>query len=385
MSDVELLSDDFAADPYPTYARWQAQEPAWWSDHLGGWVLTRYADVRKVLTDYKTFGQCLASEDALVDAFQRTPIALMDPPQHTVVRDAIKQDFSPRVVDERLRSRMEDIVEGVLDELHGPRVELKEQFVRPVVRAILAAAMGIDDTDELMRHYQRVMHYLMLQRLKIADEAARTDGREAGVELMRYLGDLRERKHGCPADDIMSSLAHTDLELDEIDAVAGQMVIAGEESPTRGIASTLYALLADAEQLAMVRADRTLAGPAFDEGLRWVSPTQVKGRTARHAVTVGGAEIGDGDDVWAMLGAANRDRERYEEPDRFDLRRRSINHLAWGGGVHVCIGNHLTRLEGRLAIDGLLARFPDIRLDPSEDVEFTGLVFRGPETVWALV
>jgi cytochrome P450 len=385
MSDAELLSADFAADPYPTYARWQAESPAWWSDHLGGWVLTRYADVRKVLTDYRTFGQCLASEDALLDAFQRTPIALMDPPEHTTVREAIKHDFGPRAIDERMRVRIENTVDRALERLDGPRIELKEQYVRPVVRAVLAAAMGIDDTDELMRHYQRVMHYLMLQRLKIADEASAIKGRTAGAGLMDYLGELREDKQRCPGDDIMTSLAHTELERDEIDAVAGQMLIAGEESPTRGIATTLYALLADADQLAVVQEDPSLVGAAFDEGLRWVSPTQVKGRTARQAASVGGAEINAGDDVWAMLGAANRDRARYEDPDRFDARRRSINHLAWGGGVHVCIGNHLTRLEARVAIDRLLARFPDIRLDPSEEVEFTGLVFRGPDAVWALV
>jgi cytochrome P450 len=280
-----------------------------------------------------------------------------------------------------MRAKVEEIVERTLGELRGPTIELKEQYVRPIVRRVLASAMGSEDTDELLLHYQRVMHYLMLKRLNVADEAAAIDGREAGAQLMRYLGSLRERRQRCPADDIMTSLARADLAPGDIDAIAGQMVIAGEESPTRGIATTLYGLLSDPEQLARVRADPELVTGAFDEGLRWVSPTQVKGRCAREATVVGGATIEGGQDVWAMLGAANRDPERYEDPDAFRIDRRSINHLAWGGGVHVCIGNHLTRLEARVAIERLLARFPDMRLDEPEKVEFDGLVFRGPASL----
>ncbi len=153
MSDAEFLSQAFVEDPYPFYRRWRNETPIWWSDHLQGWVISRYGDVSKVLVDYRTFGQSYTSEAPLVDALEQVPIGLMDPPKHTKVRGAIKEDFRRRPIEEKLGALVERSVDQALAGLPASGTfELKERYVRPIVREAIAAlieAAGGKITDSV--------------------------------------------------------------------------------------------------------------------------------------------------------------------------------------------------------------------------------------------
>ncbi len=383
MSDAEFVSRAFVDDPYPFYQRWRAEAPIWWSDHLGGWVIARYADVSKVLVDYRTFGQSYTSEAPLVDALERVPIGMMDPPTHTKVRSAINPDFRRRPIEEKMRALVERSVDEALAGLpaHGA-FELKERYVRPIVRAAIAALMGTDDTDRLMRYYEQVMDYLKEGRVRAAGPELVEVGRQAGRDLMAYLRELRARKEREPGPDLLSDFVQRGIAPDDIDVVAAQIVMAGEESPTRGIATTLGALLSHSEALRQVRRDPSLVGPAFEEALRWVSPVQVKGRRALKATVLDGVEIDAGQEVTALLGSANRDEAKYADPDSYDVSRRNVDHMAFGAGIHVCLGAALARLEATVAIQKLLDKYPRLELDPDRPIAFEGLVFRGPTEVW---
>ena len=383
MSDTELRSGAFVDDPYPLYRRWRNEAPIWWSDHLQGWVIARYEDVRKVLVDYRAFGQSYTSEAPLVDAFERVPISMMDPPKHTKVRSAINNDFRRRPIEEKMRALVEQAVDETLADLPtSGTFELKERYVRPIIRATIAALMGTDDTDRLMHDYEQVMDYLKEGRVLAAGRNGSRAGRQAGRDLMAYLRELRMRKEREPGPDLLSELVRRGIDADDIDVVSAQIVMAGEESPTRGISTTLCALLSHPDQLAQVRQAPSLVGPAFEEALRWVSPVQIKGRRALKPTTVHGVEIEEGQELTALLGSANRDDEKYADPDSYQASRRNVDHMAFGAGIHVCVGAALARLEATVAIQKLLERYPDLRLDSDHPVSFEGLVFRGPAEVW---
>jgi cytochrome P450 len=386
MSDAELRSEAFVGDPYPFYGRWRRETPIWWSDHLQGWVISRYTDVSKVLVDYRGFGQSYTSEAPLVEALERVPIGMMDPPKHTKVRGAINKDFRRGPIEARMRAAVERSTERALKDLPASGTfELKERYVRPIIREAIAALMGTEDTDQLMHYYEQVMDYLKEGRVRAAGPERTEIGRRAGRELMAYLRELRERKQRKPGDDLLSEFVQRGMDPEDVDVVSAQIVMAGEESPTRGISTMLSALLADPRQLAQVREDPNLLVPAFEEAIRWVSPVQVKGRRALKPFAIDGAEISEGQEVTALLGSANRDEAKYADPDRYDVTRRNVDHMAFGAGIHVCLGNALSRLEAQVAVQKLLERYPRLERDPDHPFAFEGLVFRGPAAVWARV
>src|SRR5262249_29005506 len=163
--------------------------------------------------------------------------------------------------------------------------------------------MGTDDTDRLMRDYEQVMDYLKEGRVLAADPERVESGRRAGRDLMAYLSELRVRKAREPGPDLLSELVRRGIDADDIDVFSAQIVMAGEESPTRGISTSLCALLSHPDQLARVRQDPGLVGPAFEEALRWVSPVQIKGRRALKPTVVHGIEIEEGQELTALLGS----------------------------------------------------------------------------------
>jgi cytochrome P450 len=233
-----------------------------------------------------------------------------------------------------------------------------------------------------MHYYEQVMDYLKEGRVRAAGPERVEVGRQAGRDLMAYLRELRGRKEREPGEDLLSEFVRRGIDADDIDVVSAQIVMAGEESPTRGISTTLCALLSHPEQLARVRQDPSLVGPAFEEALRWVSPVQIKGRRALKPTMLDGVEIGEGQEVTALLGSANRDEMKYADPDSYEVSRRNVDHMAFGAGIHVCIGASLARLEATVAIQKLLERYPRLGLDPDHPTTFEGLVFRGPTEVW---
>lgn len=209
-------------------------------------------------------------------------------------------------------------------------------------------------------------------------------GLAASAALCDYFAPILEARRAEPKDDLISALAAAEidgakLEDEEIFSFLRLLLPAGVETTYRSLGSLLFALLSDPAQLEAIRADRSLLPQAIEEGVRWESPLLTITRVATRDTELGGVQIPAGATVMPMLGAANRQDDRYPDPDTFDIFRKQKSNVGWGHGVHVCLGMHLARLEMRTAINLLLDRLPNLRLDPDGgDPHIRGQVFRSP-------
>jgi cytochrome P450 len=213
-------------------------------------------------------------------------------------------------------------------------------------------------------------------------------GVAASVALRDYFAEVLAERRRRPAQDLISDLLVAEVEgsrLDdeEIYSFLRLLLPAGVETTYRASGNLLYGLLTNPDQLRAVIDDRSLLPDAFEETIRWEPPVTVILRRATRHTELAGVSVEEGADVALLLGSANRDERKYEHPERFDIFRASRQSVGFGFGVHVCLGMHLARMETRVAVEALLARFPDLRLDPApgEDVHIRGLAFRSPVTL----
>lgn len=371
--DERLGSAAFLADPYPAYAEWREQAPVWFSERLGGFVVSRFADVRGVLGDAQGFRQSQAWERGLTDALGARPLVALDPPEHAAIRRAFSPPFRPRALEAEMTAVVERAVAAALDPLAaGEPFELNAVSMR-LSMAVVAALIGSEDSPELARRYATVLDALRQVRVNQAGDDVVAAGQAAGRELIGYLRDLRSQGTRTGGLDLVRTVQESsELDVDAIVTTCANLLIAGVETTVGGVATAVYGLLTHPERCAEVRADPRLAGRAFDEGLRWISPVQMVGKQVAEPRTVAGQELEPGAELILLLGSANRDAERYEDAGTYRFDRRHRDHLAFGSGIHLCLGAPLARLEGRLLIAGLLERFGGLRLDPAREVEFAG-------------
>lgn len=385
MTDTELFSDAFLEDPYPFYRGWREQAPVWWSERLGGSVLSRYADVRRAFGDGQAFRQSQKFERGLTEALGAPPLVAMDPPVHTLVRSAFSGPFRPRALEELMGSAVREAVGAAIGGLvDGRAFELGREVSTPVGMAVVARLIGSDDSPQLGGLYSAVLNSLRRVRMNQADGEEEA-GRAAGAELIAYLHDLRSRSVRTGGLDLVTTIA-TGHGLDEAEIITtcANLLIAGVETTVGGVATMIYALLTHESDLNGVRADPDLGRRAFDEALRWVSPVQIIGKQVAGPVTLDGHRLEAGDEVFLLVGSANRDPERYREADRYRLDRVNRDHLAFGSGMHLCLGAPLSRLEGRLIVNQLLARFPTLDLvDRDAPLDWGGgPSARAPAELW---
>jgi cytochrome P450 len=377
--DHEYGSAPFIADPYPIYRRWRSEAPVWWSKKMNGWMISRYADVRSVLARHRTWKQSLYFEGALVDAFDGMTMIAMNEPEHGEIRRRAEPFFRPTGLEERMKEAVEEIVADLLDGLRpGESFEFSTRITGPLVLRVMAALMGTDDSAHLAELYRRVLEYQRGIRSRTPDQEAGKSGMRAGRELISYLGELAAVRGRSPLYDAL-----TDAGIDRKLALSAcaLTLAGGVETTTRGLASTSYALVSHQDQLQLVRNDPALAQKAFEEGLRWVSPVQLKARQAAEDIELGGEVIRAGDIAFPLLGAANRDERHYPDPDRYDLGRHSADHLAFGSGIHYCLGAPLAKLEARTVIQKLLDRFGSLEFAPGYVVRWDGPIHRSPSEV----
>jgi cytochrome P450 len=210
-------------------------------------------------------------------------------------------------------------------------------------------------------------------------------GMAASEALRDYFATILDDRRRHPADDLISELVQTEvdgrkLEDEEIYSFLRLLLPAGVETTYRASGSMLYGLLTNPDQLQAVVADRDLLVPAFEETIRWEPPVTVILRQATRDTELAGVPVQKGADVGLLLGAANRDERKYEDPDNFNLFRESKQNVGFGFGIHVCLGMHLARMETRVALNALFDRLPDLRLDaaPDQDLHIRGMAFRSP-------
>ncbi|WP_405900685.1 cytochrome P450 [Streptomyces sp. NBC_00727] len=368
MSEVEIdlrgLAD-FTANPYPYYEQMRAAGPL----HLIRtdeferiWLVVGYEEGRAVLADQR-FGK---DWRALPGEMGGDPINAnmleMDAPDHTRLRKLVVRAFTPRRI-EALRPRVQEITDGLLDVMVPEgRADLVDALAFPLPMTVICELIGVPDLDRSA--------FRKLSNGVVAPANALEEGesiRAMGV----YLGELIEDKRRSPGDDLLSALiAARDedddaLSPDELVGMAFLLLVAGHETTVNLISNGVRALLDHPDQLAALRADPSLLDGAVEEMLRYDGPVETATiRFARERVEIGSRTIGTGEAVLVSLAGSDRDPARFPEPDRFDIRRDTRGHLAFGHGIHFCMGAPLARMEGRIAVRTLLERCPGLEADP---------------------
>ena len=386
---VEAMSPAFREDPYPFYERFRGPSPLLRvADTI--WFALGHADVTALLRhpNLSTDESHAATEARRTKRDPNRPRSLlfMDPPDHTRLRGLVARAFTPRRVDD-LRAATAMIAAELVDAMAARRgpIDLVQSFAYPLPVRVICALLGVPPEDEAIftawsRGIARSVDPSVL-RTPAIDAAID----EARMGLRAYLGDLLAARRRAPGDDLLSALAAVDADGDritsrEVVALAQLLLVAGHETTVNLIGNGMLALLRAPDQLALLRRSPELVGPAVDEFLRFDGPVQITQRVVIKDMEVVGCPVKAGDEIMLVLGAANRDPAAFPEPHRLDVTRDARRHVAFGGGIHHCLGAALARMEGQIAFAALLDRFPRIELagTPMRRPTFT---LRGLETL----
>ncbi|MBV9709413.1 MAG: cytochrome P450 [Ktedonobacteraceae bacterium] len=375
--NIDLFSPDFRANPYPEYAQAREREPIYKVALPGGrstWLITRYEDAEEILRDPRFIkdGRSLVPPDQRLE--QRFPNAEVirqvndhmlssDPPDHTRLRGLVNRAFTPRMV-EQWRARIQAIAEELLDAVQDKgEMELIGDFAFPLTMTVISEMLGIPQEDRLQfREWSNIVisgfgdQESFMQRLPVMQAFA------------QYLAGLIVLRRKQPLDDLVSNLVVVEAEGDklsenELISMIFLLLIAGHETTVNLIGNGVLALLQHPEQLEMLRREPDLIRTAVEELLRYNGPLfTATGRWAREDVEFKGTLIRRGEMVMVGLASANHDEEQFSHGEELDITRKENPHLAFGKGIHYCLGAPLARLEGQIAIGALIRRFPHLRL-----------------------
>ncbi|MEV4679967.1 cytochrome P450 [Streptomyces kurssanovii] len=317
-----------------------------------GWLITGYDLVRSILADsrFSSRKELLNVVDFELPPAPPGEFLLMDEPQHGRYRKPLVGKFTARRM-RLLTERIEQITTDCLDAMEetGPPTDLVTAFAKPIPTMIICELLGVpyQDRDSFQEQIDKFMN------------AATQD----------YLAQLVVAKRANPTDDVLSELTDSDLTDEELQGISLILLAAGFDTTANMLSLGAFALLQNPAQLAALRADPALTDPAVEELLRYLSVAKSFMRTALVDVEVGGLTIEAGTTVVLSYNTANRDPDRYADPHVLDIRRESGGHLAFGHGIHLCLGQQLARIEMRVALSALLSRFPTLRLAvPAEEV-----------------
>ncbi|MEV8438439.1 cytochrome P450 [Actinosynnema sp. NPDC051121] len=349
--------------------------PLVFPDGHEGWLVTGYDEVRRVMADtrfssrqdigvlhvpYEVPGMPVQTEPS-----PQVPglFISMDPPDHTRLRRMLTGTFTVKRM-KQLEEHIVAIAERQLDEMArlAPPVDLVKEFALPLPSLVICELLGVPYADR--DDFQADSAKFMEKDIALDEKMAAFTG------LTSYLAGLVTRKRAEPGEDLLSDLARPDeLTTEELTGIAFLLLLAGHETTANMLALGTFALLEHPEQLAGLRADPDLLPGAVEELMRYLSVADIFYRYATEDVELGGETIGKGSTVVVSLLAANHDPRRFEDPDALDVRRGARGHLAFGHGVHQCLGQQLARIEMRAGFDGLLRRFPTLRLAvPADEV-----------------
>jgi len=388
MADIQFnpMDPEFVADPYPTYHRLRAEDPVHHSP-LGFWVLTRYDDVVAALRDPRLAKEAIAS---FVAARFGAPVPAMglsmldrDPPDHTRLRGLVSKAFTPRVV-EGLRPRIQQIVDGLLDRVKARgSMDLIEEFAYPIPVIVICEMLGVpvEDHERFKGWSLDIARGLDLIWLGPDSEVGRRSV-ESRQALAEYFRGLIAQRRAAPRNDLLSGLiaaeeAGDKLNETELLATCILLLIAGHETTVNLIGNGTHALLRHGDQLERLRRDPGLIGSAVEELLRFDGPVQRTARIPSEDVVFGGHTIPKGEMVMPFIGAADRDPAQFPDPDHLDIGRGDNRHIAFGWGIHFCLGAPLARIEGQIAIGTLVQRLPKLALATRQPEYRQSLTLRG--------
>ena len=375
-----LVSPEFLQDPYPLLHQMREQEPIYWSDSIGGWILTRYDDIMATFKDTESFsnegrlGKAVeylppekrAKYKPFEDHYATKGLLHSDPPDHTRMRNVIVKDFTPNVV-EQMRPNIQSVVNHLIEEAEkNGGMDVVPEFASALPVGVIAEILGVPRADRhLFKRWTDMI--LGFQGVNKPSEGDLTRAQDGLQEIRPYLTNMIEERRKQPRKDLMSKFvtAMTDegrISESELINTCVTLFTAGHETTLSLISSTIYTLLSHPEQLALLRKNLDLLKSTIEESLRFESPVSRQTRLMKQDASLNGKALKKGQLVFQMLNAANRDPAYFKDPDTFNIRRENNRHIAFGFGPHFCIGATLARTEAFIAVGTLIQRFPNLRL-----------------------
>jgi len=381
---VQLVPPEEWADPHPHYHRMRTATPILHVPEWDEYVFTRWADCERILRD-----PTMSSDPAnrrrqlpfmeVAEGMERPrSMLMMDPPDHTRLRKLVSKAFTPRTV-EKLRPHVAELVDEMLDRVDPSGFDVIAGLGYPLPVTVICELLGVPADDQHLFGPWSADATRMLDG--DIDDATRQRGLMAFMQIVNYLNGIFEERRAAPRDDLLSALLAVEeegerLSEEELRSTVVLLFVAGHETTTNLIGNGIVALLRQRSQWERLVADPALAPGAVDEVLRYDGPVHLTGRTATVPTTIGDVTVEPGQGLITLLAAANRDPERFAEPDQLDITRPDNQHLAFGHGIHYCLGAALARVEGQEAFKALATRFPTLELR-EEPVHREHFVLRG--------
>ena len=365
------FNPEFRNNPYPTYHLLQELEPVHWSQRVGGsWLLTRYVDIKQILRDRRVKVQnksqqiqskepFLKSGQTVEDLVQMSTrfLIYMNPPDHTRIKNLLGKGFSPQSI-EKLRPQIQTIVNSLLMKaIQNGEMDLISDLAVPLPVYVIAAMLGIPEADRQLLHEWSIVLSRLLDSFVSLEEYDRIN--TVVCHFQDYFFSLIKQRRECPQNDLISAFIAAQEQTDrlsdtELWVACTLLFMTGEETVVNMVGNGILALLNHPQQFEWLKQNPQMVPQALEELLRFDSPVQLTARIADEEITIGNVKIKPGEEIFLCLGAANRDPEQFPEPDTLNFNRPSNPHLAFGDGIHRCLGATLARIQGHIAITTLL-------------------------------
>lgn len=377
---MQFVTKERLIDPYPDYKNWRENNPIWWAEDVNAWVVSRYKDVHIVLKNPKLFSSAAMGER---DHEISLPLLTDDPPRHTKLRAIMNKAFTSRAI-KLMENEVRNMSNDLLDKLDISKpVDIAHEFTIPLPISVISQLMGIpfERKDDFKRW----------------SDALTGTGSETEIEKrMPYIINMRNyflsliplRKES-PGDDLISKVVNAEVDGETLDenTIAGfnmLLLIAGNETTTNLLSNMLNHISYNPNIWEELRQNKDLVDAAIEETLRFDSPVHWVSRRATKDTELSGQIIKKGENVFAIMGSANRDSSHYENPDEFRLdRKQNKDHHTFGHGIHFCMGAPLARLEGKYALEGLLNRFEEVTpLKNAKNQRTSSSMLRGYHHLW---
>ena len=357
-------------DPFPHYERMRETAPVFHDDHSGSWHVFRYDDVQRVLSEHARFSSRMGGDDpSETGQLFASSLITADPPRHRQLRSLVTQAFKPKAVDglaPRISQLTEELLEGIAS---LGTADLIQELAYPLPVIVISELMGVpaDDRD-------RFKHWSDVVVSQTRSGAVNEDQHLTNVEMTGYFLDLIEQRRSRPGNDLISNLLAAEIDgqklsVAELLGFCSLLLVAGNETTTNLIGNAVLCFTEVPGTMERLRQEPSLLPQAIEEVLRFRSPVQSMYRVTVADTTLGDVQIPAGAPLVAWIGSANRDERQFERPARFDVDRSPNRHLAFGHGIHFCLGGPLARLEARIALEGILSRLPGLALAPGSRLE----------------
>lgn len=369
--------------PYPHYDRWREENPVVWNDDMGAWAVTGFREAAFVLENNEVFSSTnsvFVPEAENVETFPS--IINTDEPRHKKLRALVTKAFTPKSIERDWVPRIKRIVDGQMDGVQGGTFNVVADLAYPLPVRMIAEIIGVEsDKFPQFKHWSDEI----VKRIGVEEPENPAEFRAALYGLSAYFFEQTDLRRQEPREDLLSRLVEAEIDGEkltpaELQAFLVLLLVAGNETTTNLIATTIAVLAEDPDMMGRVRDDRSLVADLIEESLRWEAPIQGFYRKAMRDVELAGVQIKAGDPLCVLYGAGNHDPAEFQCPEQFSLDSGRRDHLAFGKGIHFCLGANLARIEADIAVNAVLDRFETLTPQPGFESRWRPTpFFRGME------